>query len=469
MRGGLKKQAVAVIGSLFITGASLASVAIPGADVAAPVNGVGPVSTSRTDTGDLQSPLSIEGISATKAIGAAIVAGKTSKIKFVPIGNADLGGTFTTVRRGQGARGITGSAMVLPAFKVGEKGYILPIYAFNGGVSDHMIDETVLFQTRQTHSVSLGYRYRVASKLDIKGSVDGAFAFNKETRDEKFGKGLYDYRDFGGRLGLAWGMDREGREEQVNGTIRAYLRKYPNYKSLASENRKTIASISPEVAKSIGDKEVNPKDFLGAEAMTDAVLWLSPEMRSRFSYAFGMRFYEDRYLRNTQGWYSGTKRTDMLHSMGAKLDWAALPKWVFRTGVDSLFFGSNGSAYDWNQPKTAYIPHYYQFLNGVWTVGATWETPLGSELHPSISGGLGLGLQGYTDRRAQDSAGKNLSRRQRDFTYSANLGAEWPFTKWLSATLGVNGEATRSNNRFEKYVKYSYEILGVYLGIRATY
>jgi hypothetical protein len=95
----------------------------------------------------------------------------------------------------------------------------------------------------------------------------------------------------------------------------------------------------------------------------------------------------------------------------------------------------------------------------------TWEIPLGVKPRPSVFAGTGLGLLGYTDRRAQDATGVNGSKRQRDLSYSLDLGGAWPVTKWFGVVAGVSGQVVSSNNKFERYIRYSYRLVTGTLGV----
>lgn len=424
-----------------------------------------PTDPSSTVSGDSVAP-----VADTASTGSSANPPAKRGAKWILLANADLRGGWTTVKEGKGARGLSGSAMVLPALQLpGKGGVIIPIYGFNGTVSDRVVEEAILFESRQLHMASVGYKRTISGDLEGRISGDGAWAFTKETRDEKFGKGLYDYRDFGGRASLSWNLKRDGKAEPVTGGFKYFRRGYPNFKSLASENQQFLLAINPAAATALGDKEKNPKDFTGYELSFGAERWLLDSLKGKLDYILAIRSYSDRYLRTDQGEIADKKRSDAMHRVETRFDWGGvsfLPLW---TAVDCMYFGSNGSSYDAGQVEHAYTPNFYQFYTLDWRAGLAYQLPIGEELHPSVSFGVSAGIRNYTDRRAQDAGGVNGDDKQSDTTMAVNLGANYPVTKWLGVVAGASGQKVSSNNKFEQYLKYSYDLLTVTLGLTAQY
>jgi hypothetical protein len=391
-----------------------------------------------------------------------------SGFKLIPLGNADLRGGWTAVDDGKGALGLVGSAMLLPAVQLpGKAGIILPIYAFNGSLSDRVIEESILFETRQTHMVSLGYKKIISGDWDVKASADGSYALTQQTRDEKFGKGLYDYRDLGGRTSVTWSPKREGREEPVSLGFRYFRRAYPNYKSLALQSQNLLAAL-PSGGAGAADKEKNPKNYTGIELSASGERWLSETLKGRLDYTLGLQPYTDRYLRTDQGLVSGKKRSDVINQGAGRVDWTGLETAVVWTSLDLLHFGSNGSNYDPGQADYPFTRNFYQFYDLNWRSGVSVQLPFGESLHPRVDCGVGLGMRRY-DRHAQDVAGQNLKPTQADNTLAANLGTNIPLNKVFGISAGLSWQKVTSNNKFERYVKYSYDLTAVSLGMTAKF
>lgn len=392
-----------------------------------------------------------------------------ARSRFVPLADADIRGGYTTVRHGKGAWGLTGNVLLLPAYQLTDRGVIIPIYAFSGALADRVVEESILFTQRQIHMLSLGYKQGFADDFDFKLSSEATYALTQETKDEKMGRGLYDYRDFGGREVITWKHKRDGRDEPVQSSIKIYRRSYPFFLSLADENKQFLASVNPTASRTIGDKEKRPKDFLGTDFELSGVRWLARELRGKLEYNLSLRSYEDRYLRNNQGAISDNKRLDTVHRMEAKFDWLGLRSFPMWTSLEGMFFGSSGNYYDPAQEKHGYIPRFYQFIMTTWRTRMTWDLPFGEKLHPSVYAGTGIGLQSYTDRVVQDQYGVNGDDTQLDQIYSLDLGGNYPIFKWLGVVAGVSGSVVRSNNKYEQYIKYSYELLTASLGVTLRY
>ena len=419
-----------------------------------------PVSTTTT---------SVSGVQESVLAEAPAKPVSRTGFKLIPLGNADLRGGWTSVNDGKGALGLVGSAMILPAVKLpGNAGLILPIYAFTGALSDRVIEESILFESRQTHLLSLGYKKAINTDWDVKASLDGDYALTQQTRDEKFGKGLYDYRDFGGRTAVVWGPKRNGKEEPVSLGFRMFSRKYPNYMSLAASNQQFLSAINPAAAAAVADKEKHPKDYTGYELSASGERWLSEDLKGRLEYTLALQPYTDRYLRTDQGLLSAKKRSDTINQFMGRIDWAGLETAVLWTSFECLSFGSNGSNYDSTQAVYPYTANFFQFYDLNWRNGISLQLPFGEELHPKLECGVGVGRRKYKSH-AQDVAGQNLKADQADNLLSANLMLNIPINKMFGVVSGVNRQMVSSNNLNEKYVRYNYNVTGISLGMTAKF
>jgi hypothetical protein len=425
---------------------------------------------------------------------AVVAPARAAERGFVPVLDAAVGGGYFL----QGADEVgmaTGSVLALPAYRVSEKGTILPIYTFGGFVgfpvdwfaSDRSltalntfqgepedpvaVTEEILVLSRQIHAGSLGYRHAVGERTFLRGAVDGAWALTTESKDESLGRGLYDYRDLGGRIGLSFERDSSpARRAPASVTVRVYRRTYPNFISIASANQARLLEINPAAAEDLAKRETHPKDYLGLEAALRGAEWIGDRLRVDAGYAASLRSYTDRYLRTDQGLLADEKRRDHLHRLDAA---AAVQTGSFVCGLaaDGMLNVSNQSVYDAAQPVRGFVPRYFQFWQVSVSPSVLWTTPLeaGAGLAPKLQLALEGAYRAFPYRYAQDEHGAFTAAKQRDAEFTVQLRGWWPVSRRVSLTLGLAERVARSNQRNERSVRSRYEAFTASAGVAFSY
>ncbi|MEK7475575.1 MAG: hypothetical protein AAB152_08065 [Candidatus Coatesbacteria bacterium] len=387
---------------------------------------------------------------------------------FVPVLQADLRGAVAAVRHGKTTGGAVGSVLVLPAYRLASGDTILPIYIFDGSLYDKVVEEAIFYQMKQVHALSLGYKHRFGAALSGKVAAEGAYAFTRESRNENFRKGLYNYRDVGGRAVVSLDRRDGDRPAPLSVSLRGYDRRYPNYASLAARGQALLEKTNPAAVTAIAGREKKPKDYQGAELSLDAVQWLGEKIRAQASYDVGARRYRDRYPRTDQGLISDRKRFDQMHRLSAGVA-AGFGDFVIGLDAGGLLNLSNDSIYDPAQVLHAFLPHYFQFWSVSVSPSILWALPVARALKPRVRLSVGGLVRGYPYRFRQDSGGAYLDGKQRDQEMSVDLRGWYPFVKWLSATAGMSVRVDRSNNKFEQFLKNNYELFVVNAGVTITY
>jgi hypothetical protein len=401
----------------------------------------------------------------TVAAGGPAVAAGTG---FTPAIQADLRGAAAAVRHGKTTGGAVGSALVLPAWRLASGDTILPIYIFDGSIYDKVVEEAVFYQMKQVHALSLGYKHRFGAAWSGKLAAEGDYAFTKESRNENFRKGLYNFRDLGGRAVLSLDRRDGDRPAPLSASLRGYDRRYPNYVSLAARGQALLEKTNPAAVTAIAGREKRPKDYQGAELGLDAVQWLGEKIRAQASYDVGARRYRDRFPRTDQGLISDRHRFDQMHRFSAGVA-AGIGDFVIGLDAASMLNLSNDSIYDPAQIVHAFLPHYFQFWSASVSPSVLWALPVARELKPRVRLSVGGLVRGYPYRFRQDAGGAYLDGKQQDQEMSVDLRGWYPFVKWLSATAGMSVRVDRSNNKFEQFLKNNYELFVANAGVTITY
>ncbi len=392
---------------------------------------------------------------------------RAAKTGFDPAAAADLRGAYSTVGGSDDSGGAIGSVALLPAWRFSENSTLLPMYTFEGLMYDRVVEEDVLYLTRQVHGGSLGYRHGFGP-LSVKVSGDFARALTKEARNESLGNGLYDYQDFGGRVSGSWELGEGRRKAPATLSVRVYNRSYPNYSSLAQIGRTLVAGLSPDAAASVGDKEKDPRDYLGIDSALGGAWWFGDSLRVNGGYALGVRSYGDKYLRTDQGLISDTKRSDLVHRIDLGSD-LGHGRFVYGLDLASVINSSNASLYDSTQPRHAYLKGYYNFMSFAAMPSVTWSLPFGGARAPKVRLGGSFLTRSYPDRYTLEADGFYGDTKQSDTEFGADLRGWYPFAKWISGTLGVNYRSVSSNRKFDLPVKSNYALTSVSAGVSLTY
>jgi len=385
-----------------------------------------------------------------------------------PIVEADLGGGYFNVKQGKSSSGLVGNVFLVPAYQLTDRFNLMPAYSFEGFMFDRAVEEAVFFESRQVHTGMLGYREKIAGVLEGRIYLEAAYAFNRETRDEKTGHGLYDYRDIGGRGVISLSREMGGRPAPVDFIMRIYKRKYPNYMSLMALNSGQISGEDAEVVRAVNGRESRPKDYLGMETGLAGIEWWSGRTRSRIGYTVALRLFDDQYLRTDQGELSDALRLDHMHRLAMDNACVLGRSLVAGADIEGLYNGSNGSVYMADQVSVRYLPRFYQFMSGGLNPWIQLNMPAGTR-YWGIRLGVGALYRRYTDRPAQDAAGVNLDNKQADLEYMAVLRGWYPLNSWLSATLGCSFKAASSNDKNEQFVRYNYDMVTATGGINVSF
>jgi len=369
-----------------------------------------------------------------------------SDTKFIPIIDADLRVGYSSVSDSNGSASGIGSLFLMPAFKFGDSDYLLPIYNFNFSASEFVIEEETLFLRRMNNLLSIGYKHKFGSEFETKLSADGRYNFNVETKDESFGKGLYDLYDIGCSLSFSYNLFLDEKPFPINFGAKYYQRKYPNYKSLDS---------------SVVGKEEKPKDF-NAVNISSSWKYKFSGIYSDLSYNLLIKDYLDSYSRTDQGLISDTKRKDIAHYIDLSLETPLSDTIIGKLDSNLTYYTSNVDLYDTN--RLIPLPDYYTYLSFIIKPYAIFTI-----------GDLNLGifysilLRNYKDRKARESDGSYLVDNQKDMENTIGLNLKYPITKQLNAVGGISYLVSDSNMKYQEYIKYNYRILNVSVGVSYSY
>ncbi|MCK4828829.1 hypothetical protein KA005_74580, partial [bacterium] len=165
-----------------------------------------------------------------------------SQTKIIPVANVSLlGGQYFLDGSAASFNG-RAEAFISPLFKFSQAHELVPVYSgYYNGTQDiqELAGGGVLTRQRQSHALSVKHVYsRGFDKF--KPRIFYSMAFTRETKDEKWGKGLFDHNTSGAGF--------EAEHERHWGTITEsydfYKVTYPNYNSLISQSQGILDPVT---------------------------------------------------------------------------------------------------------------------------------------------------------------------------------------------------------------------------------
>lgn len=318
-----------------------------------------------------------------------------------------------------------------------------------------------LFQ--QSMDASLGAKWvkRWDDGWSLKPRVGVKSGLFRETTDEDWGKGLYDYWRYEG--GLAWEHKTRFGEDipwtwQL--TYDLYYTHYPHFTSLTTSFN--TEQTAPNPGSRILDTVTNQFGYRNEYDLPGFVsAWMS--------YSISFVSFTDQKVVQSQGQFLSTNRSDTYQSLslGASkrlADWAALGQMrpVVALGLTLADQISNQNSFDADPGRLKYIGAYYDY----------WEARISPSLTTTFLAtkavlrvGADLASRSYTGRFAQNSDGTYKGSKLQQFTEGVALDAEYPVWREVSLKARAAWSNTSANTAYEQTYQYNYHDYNYFAGV----
>ena len=350
------------------------------------------------------------------------------------------------------------TGMVAPAVAFNDRWSLIPTWQGEyRGTRDvqELAGGGTLFQdsTRQSLTVK---GVRAAGAWKYKASLGASDEWLRETKDEDWGKGLFDNRKFSG------GVEAEYDFSKALGGRLAYdyyTLAFPNYRSLETAADPTLAR---ELA---GTKVLDSKSHLLTFSM-----W-SPfpgKMRAELGAYYNLRSFDDQNTLDSSGQFTGTGRQDKTLNLSAGLGSRAFTLGSSRVLGDlDLSYGMNESNQNhFDASQTYFVPKYYNYTQ--WAAQPRITAALG-EKHWVVTAGLGYTKRQYSDRLVQDAEGVYQASKTRITETTASLGLTYPYSKNFKVRAVGSMAWSDSNMNYERVFRYKYKIANYLVGFSYEY
>lgn len=382
--------------------------------------------------------------------------------QIIPIGSFQALGSFSDTDKGTNLWGYNFSGSYAPSVKLNDTQYLIPLY--NGSykrMRQYITQEEGgrFYNTTQIHNLSAALRSQHSDEWVSRITGLATWNFLKETRDESFGKGLYDYRDFGAVFDLRQTLTvDETKQHNYSWGTQYFRRTYPNFKSLIS-----LATVTAP--------ETDEKNFDGIkfsfgveENVVQGISW-------EFKPALLLKYFTDKKLIGDDGVLkTGDKRKDYVLSGDLNSDWPFKEgRWVLSADNSISYTHSNLDFYDSRDTLTlsddVFTKNYYTYFSAFTYPYITYYHPIAKDKKFALRGGYSFLLRDYPGRKVQESSGAYTSTKQQDKEHAVHLSSSYPITKELSWVTYFDYSWVKSNQKYEKFYLYTYNVYQIQTGI----
>lgn len=390
-------------------------------------------------------------------------------IKIIPIGSIELFGSYSDIKDGSDLWGYFISGTFSPVIQLNKKTDIIPLYY---GVIKRMRQFVTqeeggrLYNTWQIHNLSMALRKNVSDRFGYRLEIFGALNYLKETRDESFGKGLYDYWDLGLSLNLTNRILSATKEKSLflSSNLQYFRREYPNYKSLIS--------LAPVTAP-----EKNEKDFDGIRLSFQIEQNKEDGSYLKLNSSLLTKFFIDKRLIGEDGiLIMNKKRRDYVFETDIDIRHIIAKRWTLGFDNSIVYNHSNLGFYDSRDTvlpgqlgDDVFTKNYYTYTSITIHPYIIYSYPINNTKKISIRLGYTYLVRDYTDRKAQLSDGTYTDTDQRDTEQTFHIGLTYPLTRQLSLITSFDYTIADSNQKYEKYYRYSYDVYQMMSGLSFSF
>jgi hypothetical protein len=318
---------------------------------------------------------------------------------------------------------------------------------------NELVGGGTLFQQSLDAGGSVKWLRRVEGGETFKPRLGFKYELFRETNDETWGKGLYDY--WRAEAGIGW--EKKARLGQSvawtsNVAYDFYYTAYPNYESLASQFGTEVGAPNP--GTKVLDNYSHNLSYRGDFTLPGG----------RSAYALGMLSlaqYPYQRLVNSAGNYESTLRHDLMFDVtvgGTQRleDWQRLGRvrpWVsFSVGADRL--GSNQNHFDPDPSRLKFIDGYYDYLQ--FRAGPALSLQ-SLKTKATLDLSYQLAYRRYSGRLTQDAAGDYIDGSLMHQTvHTVGLVFAYPLGRGLELQTRANWAKAVSNTDYQATYVYDY-------------
>ena len=318
-------------------------------------------------------------------------------------------------------------------------------------------ERTVLVQSRMDHKMAAKLIWGSAESAQrLKFSVGARHQYLSETKDEAWGKGLFDYRKYS--AGLEWEYVFRKPYDSFRLGYDYYKVTYPNYVTLESRGLLQING-QPVARELIGGRVLDSNVhamLLGVSGrFADAVPW-------DLFYVGALQSFPQQNVVDESDQLTAATRRDVSHDVNASvrgsrtLDAGELKR--VRGGLRAAYAWTRSNQSSFNAADGRYFARYYDFSE--WRVGpsvaAYVSNPSPRRDPMQISASWDVTRRYYPNRLVQDANGAYGERGIYTTAQSLSVNLNWPLSKFISIIASYRSIINSSNMKDERFSSYNY-------------
>lgn len=320
-----------------------------------------------------------------------------------------------------------------------------------------------LFQELVDQRAAVRGIYSISPAFRLKPEAGFKWQFLKETRDEKWGKGLFDYQ----RPGFSLEGEYIYKDPfSLRMIYDLYYIKFLNYTSLESQIGQSAGSMAREMA---GANVLNSLNHAFTVSANRDMPWRS---LAEASLMFTLRSYGEQHVIDQAGQFLSGTRSDQVGMFD--FNWRFPRKnsrgvrFVPGAGVTAVVNRSNQNSYD--AQKTTYLDKYYDYDKFRIGADVLAQFPLSQgNSSADLRAGVGWTRTGYSHRPVQDAAGLYLSDRIYLNELTAGGSFSYPLVPGFRLTAVVQYGKQTSNMAYEKLYRYNFDVFTYLMGVMYEY
>lgn len=412
------------------------------------------------------------------AVGAALVLGPASSgrasepdaiertesvpsrpmVKPVPVISSWLLGGQDVATQGRPRDSGIASALVAVAVPISASWKITPVYQNYYQATRQVLDAggggVNLFQSRMDHRLGAKFFYEPRETWRLKLNLGSRFQLLKETNDEAWGKGLFDFRKLNAGLEWEWFY---AKPHSFRFGYDYFNVAFPNYHTL--ESRGALRINGQTVARELSGSRVldshNHSVLAGINGSFIRRDWVWD-----LSYIGVFQSFPDQPVANAAGQFDPAKRRDFLHELTGSVRGWFKPGWL-----DKLYLGLRATAAVTDSNQNNFNAADGRFFSGYYDVrtldllpsfGLYFANPVEPSRSVQLSGSYQMIFAHYPGRFAQDYTGAYGARGLNSTTYAAVVTLTWPIRRHLSVMASFRSTVLRSNMNYEALYRYNF-------------
>jgi len=399
--------------------------------------------------------------------------GGAHAVEYAPVLNATLLGGQYFYQGNNSNVGGNASVVAGSIVKANDRWSLLPTYAANyqgtKGVSD-AVPAGSLFQQEMDHRASVTGIYSLAgTSWRLKPSASYKYEFLKQTRDEAWGHGLFDFE----KIGMGFEAEKVYREPfSYRLGLDVFRIRFPNYQSLESQaptdplgnplnragfNRNTLDTYNTQ--------------FSAAGSMPYPAQ--EPVLSLQGGYSLLYQLYGDQNVIDSRDQIGSASRADFLQSLGGSVGY---PRAARLFATDCRLDSKLNASFSYNRSNQNYFDaNTTQFFSDAYTyysygMGPSVSLAWGETRHPAaVAASFSYTRFQYVARQAQDGNGAYTGSRLGQNLYQFGLSGIYPIAPGFSIRAQTNFFWARSNNAFEQTYAYNYRTANYLMGFTYEY